>query len=141
MIKISRGELESILAERDDWKQRAKAAEAKLAGLDKEPRWRELALQFDGHRMEAISLLKMIVNDTPPDSYSSVRNFLNSAPLSGEEVLRERLLAIANRPAHAVSLAELVPTEIDGSQSSSRYPSGWNDCRAAILRNIEEVSK
>lgn len=54
-------------------------------------KWRDLALQFDGHRMQAISLLKMIVNDAPDDQYSSVRDFLKSGPLSGEEVLRERI--------------------------------------------------
>lgn len=54
-------------------------------------KWRDLALQFDGHRMQAISLLKMIVNDAQDDQYSSVRDFLKSGPLSGEEVLRERI--------------------------------------------------
>lgn len=60
-----------------------------------EVKWRDLAIQFDGHRMEAISLLKMIINDAPDDKYLSVRNFLKAAPLSGEDVLRNRIEEIA----------------------------------------------
>lgn len=60
-----------------------------------EMKWRDLALQFDGHRMQAISLLKMIINDAPDDQYLSVRNFLKSGPLPGEEVLRKRIAEIA----------------------------------------------
>lgn len=60
-----------------------------------EVKWRDLALQFDGHRMEAISLLKMIINDASEDQYLSVRNFLKAAPLSGEDVLRNRIEEIA----------------------------------------------
>lgn len=88
-------------------KERAEAAEAKV---ETENKWRDLALQFDGHRMQAISLLKMIVNDAPEKQFTSVRNFLKCGPLSGEEVMNERLLVIANsRPAPAVTLDELVP--------------------------------
>ncbi|MEB6533231.1 hypothetical protein MXM51_01530 [Pantoea stewartii] len=60
-----------------------------------EMKWRDLALQFDGHRIQAISLLKMIINDAPDGQYLSVRNFLKSAPLPGEEVLRKRIAEIA----------------------------------------------
>lgn len=60
-----------------------------------EVKWRDLALQFDGHRMQAISLLKMIIKDASDDQYLSVRNFLKSGPLPGEEVLRNRIAEIA----------------------------------------------
>lgn len=60
-----------------------------------EIKWRDLALQFDGHRMQAISLLKMIIKDASDDQYLSVRNFLKSGPLPGEEVLRKRIAEIA----------------------------------------------
>lgn len=60
-----------------------------------EMKWRDLALQFDGHRMQAISLLKMIIKDASDDQYLSVRNFLKSGPLPGEEVLRNRIAEIA----------------------------------------------
>ena len=88
------------------WQQRAEAAEAKLEIGYK---WRDLALQFDGHRMQALSLLKMIVNDAPVEQYQSARNFLNSPPLSGEDIMKERIAAIAGRGAPAINLAELVP--------------------------------
>jgi len=129
--------------------QRAEAAEAKL---ETENKWRDLALQFDGHRMQAISLLKMIVNDAPEKQFTSVRNFLKCGPLSGEEVMNERLLVIANsRPAPAISLAELVPDECEPHQSglygckldmrlkTPDWAEGFSACRAAILRNIEEA--
>lgn len=52
------------------------------------------------------------------------------------------------RPAPAVSLAELVPDEMHPDHPKMRWVGmdelfpkieGWNDCRAAILRNIEEA--
>jgi hypothetical protein len=100
--------IKQLQGESDYWRvkfineqQRSEAAEAKL---ETENKWRDLALQFDGHRMQAISLLKMIVNDAPEKQFTSVRNFLKCGPLSGEEVMNERLLVIANsRPAPAVS--------------------------------------
>ncbi|WP_246871097.1 hypothetical protein [Pantoea ananatis] len=60
-----------------------------------EMKWRDLALQFDAHRMQAISLLKMIIKDVPDDQYLLARNFIESAPLPGEEVLRNRIAEIA----------------------------------------------
>ncbi len=58
--------------------------------------------------------------------------------------------AFRNRPAPAISLAELVPDEIkiavtegvrhgiiDGEIVNPHRADGWNACRAAILRNIE----
>lgn len=44
------------------------------------------------------------------------------------------------RPAPAVSLAELVPPEADGSNLPFAA-NGWNACRSEMLRNIEEANK
>lgn len=60
-----------------------------------EMKWRDLALQFDGHRMQAIGFLKIILAELPDDQFQSARDFLNAGPLSGEEVLQERLLAMS----------------------------------------------
>ncbi|MDI7687791.1 DUF551 domain-containing protein [Cronobacter malonaticus] len=62
---------------------------------DSEIKWRELALQFDGHRMQAICFLKQILKEFPETEFSSAREFLKSGPLPGEEVLRNRIAALA----------------------------------------------
>lgn len=67
--------------------------------------WRRLALQFDGHRMQAIGLLKLIdhtlkggaafaLEKIPGD----IATFLAAPPLSGEKVLAERIAALAAQP-------------------------------------------
>lgn len=55
--------------------------------------WRNLALQFDGHRMEALGLLRAIAEGH--DLRDRVAEFVARAPLSGEEVLAQRLAAMA----------------------------------------------
>ncbi|EOC0754083.1 hypothetical protein ACI072_001881 [Cronobacter sakazakii] len=74
-------------------KEREKAEP--VADDDSEIKWRELALQFDGHRMQAICFLKQILKELPEAEFSSARDFLKSGPLSGEEVLRNRIAALA----------------------------------------------
>ncbi len=74
---------------------------APVADDDSEIKWRELALQFDGHRMQAICFLKQILKELPEAEFSSARDFLKSGPLSGEEVLRNRIAALA-QPATVV---------------------------------------
>lgn len=56
--------------------------------------WRRLALQFDEHRMQAIWHLKCMLKD-PQGHKDQVEKFLSVGPISGEEVLAERIKAIA----------------------------------------------
>lgn len=49
--------------------------------------WRRLALQFDGHRMQAMSMLKMVA--TGQFDIEEVRQFIAAAPVSGNEHLRQ----------------------------------------------------
>lgn len=56
--------------------------------------WRSLALQFDGHRMQALWHLKAVLQD-PEKHRKKVEEFLSIAPLSGAKVLEERLRDIA----------------------------------------------
>ncbi len=58
--------------------------------------WRRLALQFDGHRMQAIYHLKMLLKH-PEEHKEAVERFLSEPPLSGEEVLANRLKEIAEK--------------------------------------------
>lgn len=49
--------------------------------------WRQLALQFDGHRMQAMSMLKMVA--TGNFDMEEVRQFIAAAPVSGDKHLAE----------------------------------------------------
>lgn len=49
--------------------------------------WRLLALKFDGHRMQAMSMLKMVA--TGDFDMEEVRQFIAAASVSGKEHLRE----------------------------------------------------
>lgn len=58
--------------------------------------WRRLALQFDNHRMQAIGHLKAVTNPAACfDKYKAAKAFLNALPLGGEEVLAQRIAALA----------------------------------------------
>ncbi len=55
-----------------------------------EESWRRLALQFDGHRMQALWHLKCLIAN-PEAHKEAALKFLASPPLSGEEVLAKRI--------------------------------------------------
>ena len=58
--------------------------------------WRRLALQLDNHRMQAIGHLKAVTNPAACfDKYKAAKAFLNAPPLGGEEVLAQRIAALA----------------------------------------------
>lgn len=102
-------------------------------------KWRDLALQFDGHRMQAISLLKMIINDASDDQYLSVRNFLKSGPLPGEEVLQNRIAEIAEVQrlnATAQPVSDCILKIADGLESLL-WPNMGDGNRALIQAAIE----
>lgn len=56
--------------------------------------WRRLALQFDGHRMQALGHLRAMLAD-PQAHAERAAEFLAAPPLSGEQVLAERIRALA----------------------------------------------
>ena len=56
--------------------------------------WRRLALQFDNHRMTAIGHLKAMLAD-PVAAKEEAIKFVQAAPLSGTEVLKQRIAEIA----------------------------------------------
>jgi len=60
-----------------------------------EMKWRDLALQFDGHRMQALCFLKQILKELPETEFPEARDFMKSVPISGEDILRERIENIA----------------------------------------------
>lgn len=52
--------------------------------------WRNLALQFDGHRMQAIGLLKALLSNYNAFS-EDAQKFLAQPPLPGEKVLAQKV--------------------------------------------------
>lgn len=75
--------------------------------------WRTLALQFDAHRIEALSWLKAMVGNYAEDHWAGAVAFLAAPPLSGERVLAERIAALDLPPSvddpdagHAVARTE-----------------------------------
>ena len=72
-------------------------------GTDFVDEWRRLALQFDGHRMQALGHLKSILHDPEIDRTAAIA-FVSGPPLSGEEVLAQRIAALAaQQPTPAAS--------------------------------------
>jgi hypothetical protein len=76
--------------------------------------WRRLALQFDGHRLQALGHLRALLSD--PAKHAPLANaFLNAPPLSGDEVLAARIAALAGGNSQC-----LVPAA-DDAQDAERW--------------------
>lgn len=58
--------------------------------------WRRLALQFDGHRMQALHHLRAMTQDSAKHIEHAIA-FLSAGPLPGEVVLAKRVASIACR--------------------------------------------
>ena len=58
--------------------------------------WRRLALQFDGHRMQALGHLRTLLA-SPEAHRAAASEFLAAPPLSGEAVLAQRLAELEAR--------------------------------------------
>lgn len=55
--------------------------------------WRRLALQFDGHRMQALWHIRRLLID-PEAHKEAAEQFLSASPISGEKILADRLRQI-----------------------------------------------
>lgn len=75
---------EEALAREDELRE-------ELAGLE---HWRDLALQFDNHRMKALWHLKTLVSDI--GHYDAARNFLSEPPIQAS-ALQQRLTVAEQR--------------------------------------------
>lgn len=85
--------------------------------------WRRLALQFDGHRMQALQQLKCLL-EHPKEQASFAASFLAAPPLSGEAVLAERIKALSGAapvPAGKV----LVPVRMTRAMQSVCEQDDW----------------
>ena len=86
------------------WVTEARAALASRTQEPAEPdQWRDLALQFDGHRIEALSMLRFAVKSIEGytleqgilrEPLATLKAFLAKPPLPGEAVLAARIEAL-----------------------------------------------
>lgn len=111
---------------KNHWAERARAAEAKLAELENQP---PVSMRYRW----APPHMKMPDGSQFYGDWKLVGDAATANP--GKDYERVNLYA---RPAPAINLAELVPPEADGSNLPFAAE-GWNACRAAILRKIEEA--
>lgn len=74
--------------------QQGKAVQVPDDESESEIKWRDLALQFDGHRMQSLCFLKCILSQLLETEFLEAREFLKAGPLPGEEVLRNRITAM-----------------------------------------------
>jgi hypothetical protein len=66
--------------------------------IEADDKWRDLALQFDGHRMQALQMLRWARKHIPEGVVrNDVDAFLNAPPLPGEQVLADRIRALAEQ--------------------------------------------
>ena len=143
-----------------DWKQRAEAAEEKVAELQKqEPVL--YALRFKNSRGQPEKLINencLFRDKEKAAAYGLGGNYVTQESGKMEWVpnpaLNPEVIPLFTRPAPAVSLADLVPDDISGKSlsyiadkfqvdiSQAQFIlAGFNYHRAAIIRNIEEKSK
>jgi len=59
-----------------------------------EDKWRDLALQFDEHRMQAIGWLQVCSDRLPERTAEVIKEFLKAPPLHGQKVLANRIAAM-----------------------------------------------
>lgn len=105
---------EAVEAVRGDVHE-AQLAEARREGEDASP-WRDLALQFDGHRMQAISLLHH-ARDSGLQNRKEIDAFLSAPPLPGEQVLANRIEALLDAEAPAQPKPEAVQEALEWAES------------------------
>ncbi|MGY6030715.1 hypothetical protein [Phytobacter sp. AG2a] len=102
-----------------------------------EIKWRDLALQFDGHRMQAICFLRTALNCLPEEDFSEAREFLKAGPLPGEEVLRVRISAMLN---HQSSNQVITAAAVGGEIKQPASNGCWcHTCRQVTMGDMRFV--
>lgn len=107
-----------------------------------EMKWRDLALQFDGHRMQALCFLKQILSELPESEFMEAREFLKTAPIPGEEILRQRLeeMAVPEIYAELYRLREEIKGP-DGFETWKDAALEEKKTRIELQRNIIQSGK
>jgi hypothetical protein len=117
------------------------AAQSELAALREEladmQHWRDLALQFDNHRMNAMWHLKTIVSDGA--HYDAARNFLSEPPVPASEI-QQRLTAAEQRNSDLIDLIRKAHTWVDRNNFGGWDAYELRDQLAAALKPTESGS-
>ena len=97
--------------------------------------WRRLALQFDGHRMLALSHLRLLLSHGE-DHKKAAQEFVSAPPLDGEEVLKQRIAALATQPQEAAPASQdaLTPADADLLEKAI---ADFNDCGETDVPDAE----
>lgn len=104
----------------------APQASAEESDRESADQWRRLALQFDGHRMQAIGWLKAALAELPDiPAWSAARAFLAAPPLSGEQVLAERIRVLADRQQRGGDSLQNLATEKFASDKEREAFDRW----------------
>ncbi|MGN6537591.1 MAG: hypothetical protein ACTHKQ_17915 [Mesorhizobium sp.] len=111
---------------------------------DTESQWRDLALQFDGHRIQAMCLLRAIAADKA--GKAEIEAFLSAPPLSGEQVLADRIAAIgagqSASPTHGADLLHRAVSTAEVLDSAEFWTPNIDTTRMsgpAMARTIREL--
>ncbi|WP_323016389.1 hypothetical protein [Castellaniella sp.] len=108
---------------------------------DSEDQWRRLALQFDGHRMQAIGWLKAAQAGLPnTPTRAGICAFLAAPPLSGEQVLADRIAAMSQPAASAEPTDEMAATLLNELGGSVNYSSAKRAIKA-VMRCVAPVAQ
>lgn len=100
--------------------------------------WRRLALQFDGHRMQALHHLRAMLQD-PAKHAPVATEFLCAPPLSGEAVLASRIATIT--PAAAtVSASGVAGPEPFGPMLDALIKHPTEQHKQVVLRAIKNFA-
>jgi len=122
------------------------ALPSQVVGVDAEVEmtWRDLALQFDGHRIDALSQLKYAVRcieeyatvrDILREPLQSLKAFLAAPPLSGEKVLAARIQSCLTSPA-AEPVGGNQPETPVTKDFQGKYANEGNQPEAWLLHRI-----
>jgi len=95
--------------------------------------WRKLALQFDGHRMNAMSMLKMVA--TGNFDLEEVRKFIAAAPVSGDKHLTEIRAQSLQDAIHAVA------NKYEGSDTTNPWCIGANHVLVLFAKYADSIRK
>ncbi len=103
--------------------------------------WRQLALQFDRHRMQALAHLRLVVSD-PEGGLEDCRSFLAEAPVQGHELtaeldqLRSENASLRTAFADCIqSLHEEMLGKYQGQQPDDMHPVTWRQYH----RDMKEI--
>lgn len=104
--------------------------------------WRRLALQFDNHRMQALGHLRQLVRiDDGYADAQAAEQFLAAPPLDGEEVLAQRIAALAATQPAAQGMDKVTLLSKDHTGMKVDYSGLLGQVRREIKRSAPGLAE